>query len=95
MMELARAVERCLNREVRPYLHIHAGEASLVSVEGGIVTLRFEGACRGCPLRPVTLLSLIRRPLLKIPGVLDVQAMGVRLTESILKAFGQTAEPLS
>jgi Fe-S cluster biogenesis protein NfuA len=86
-MELEEAVQRCLNREARPYLHIHGGELSLVSVVDGMVTLRFEGACRGCPLRPVTLLSLIRKPLLRVPGVTNVQAVGLKITESTLRAF--------
>lgn len=89
MTELAETVQRCLNSEVRPYLHIHGGEVSLISIGDGVVTLRFEGACRACPLRPVTLLWQIRRPLLKIPGVINVQAIGLRVTESTLRAFSQ------
>jgi Fe-S cluster biogenesis protein NfuA len=87
--DLTETVQRCLNREVRPYLHIHGGEITLISVEDGVVTLRFEGACRGCPLRPVTLLWQIQRPLLKVPGIVNVQALGLKITESTLKAFDQ------
>ena len=93
MTNLAETVQQCLNREVRPYLHIHGGEVTLVSVEDGVAMLRFEGACRGCPLRPVTLLWQIRRPLLKIPGIVNVEAVGLRVTESTLKAFSRMAGP--
>ena len=92
MTEVERDVQRCLNREVRPHLQIHGGEISLVSVESGVVTLRFEGACRGCPLRPVTLLFLIRTTLLRVPGIVDVQALGLRLNAFTLRAFGKMME---
>ena len=41
--------------EVRPNLHAHEGDAHLVGVDDDRnVTLKIEGACRGCPLASMT-----------------------------------------
>lgn len=41
--------------EVRPSLRSHGGDAHLVSLDGGgNVTLKMEGACRGCPMSTLT-----------------------------------------
>ena len=60
---LALAVEGKLDARVRPLLQIHGGEVTLESVDDGQVRVRFEGACVGCPLRPVTLSVTIEREL--------------------------------
>jgi Fe-S cluster biogenesis protein NfuA len=77
---LALAVERRLDTRVRPLLQIHGGEVSLVSVDDGHVQVRFEGACVGCPLRPVTLSLTVERELGAIEGVESVGAAGVRVS---------------
>ena len=41
--------------EVRPYLETHGGNVELVGVEDGVVHLRLEGSCSGCPSSRVTL----------------------------------------
>jgi Fe-S cluster biogenesis protein NfuA/nitrite reductase/ring-hydroxylating ferredoxin subunit len=41
--------------EVRPYLESHGGNVELVSVEDGVVGLRLEGSCSGCPSSAATL----------------------------------------
>lgn len=40
---------------LRPAVHAHGGEIEVVAVEGGVVRLKFRGACGGCALAPVTL----------------------------------------
>jgi Fe-S cluster biogenesis protein NfuA len=77
---LAAAVERKLDSRVRPLLQIHGGEVTLVSVDGGHVHVRFEGACVGCPLRPVTLSVTVERELGAVDGVESVSATGVRVS---------------
>lgn len=52
--ELGRRVERALEK-VRPYLHSHGGNVELVGIEEGLVRLRLEGSCLGCPSSRETL----------------------------------------
>ena len=77
---LALAVEGKLDARVRPLLQIHGGEVTLESVDNGQVRVRFEGACVGCPLRPVTLSVTIERELSGIAGVASVSTTGVRVS---------------
>lgn len=94
---LALAVERKLETRVRPLLQIHGGEVSLVSVEAGHVQVRFEGACVGCPLRPVTLSLTVERELGAVEGVESVSAAGVRVSPHAARrmsaAFAGHLEP--
>ena len=41
--------------EVRPYLVAHGGGVELLGVADGVVRLRLEGACNGCPSSALTL----------------------------------------
>jgi Fe-S cluster biogenesis protein NfuA/nitrite reductase/ring-hydroxylating ferredoxin subunit len=41
--------------EVRPYLASHGGGVELVGIDGGVVRLRLEGHCNGCPSSTATL----------------------------------------
>ena len=77
---LALAVERKLDARVRPLLQVHGGEVSVLSVADGHVDVRFEGACVGCPLRPVTLSLTVQRELGSVAGVKSVTAAGVRMS---------------
>lgn len=47
-------VEQALE-SVRPHLHSHGGDMEVVTVEDGIVRLRLEGTCDGCPASAMTL----------------------------------------
>jgi Fe-S cluster biogenesis protein NfuA/nitrite reductase/ring-hydroxylating ferredoxin subunit len=40
---------------VRPYLRSHQGDVSLLGLEDGVVRLRMEGSCQGCPSSAMTL----------------------------------------
>jgi Fe-S cluster biogenesis protein NfuA len=80
---LAEAVEHKLQSRVRPLLQIHGGEVTLLSVDGGHVHVRFEGACVGCPLRPVTLSLTVERELGAVDGVESVSAAGVRVSPHV------------
>jgi Fe-S cluster biogenesis protein NfuA len=57
---LAQRVERGLEK-VRPALGSHGGDVHLVSVdeETGVVRLRLEGSCDGCPASSATLRHLV------------------------------------
>lgn len=63
-------VEKALN-DIRPQLQADGGDVELVEVEeGGIVKVRLQGACAGCPMSQMTLKQGIEAYLKKIvPGV--------------------------
>lgn len=78
-------VEACLAAQVRPFLKVHGGDCELVSVEQGVVTIRFLMACSACKLRPLTLLAGIRPRLLAVEGVSDVVAVGVGVSSNAVQ----------
>ncbi|MFW5989434.1 MAG: NifU family protein [Desulfosudaceae bacterium] len=50
-----------LLEEIRPRLQADGGDVELISVEGGLVKVRLQGACSGCPMAQVTLKDGIER----------------------------------
>ena len=65
-------IERVLE-EIKPYLQADGGDVELVSVEDGVVKVRFLGGCAGCPFKTTTLKSGIERYLKeKLPEVKEV-----------------------
>ena len=68
-------VEAALN-EIRPMLQADGGDVELVEVEGGVVKVRLQGACAGCPMSQMTLKNGIERILKeKIPEIESVEAV--------------------
>ena len=65
-------VQAVLNK-IRPMLQADGGDVELVDVEDGVVRVRLQGACVGCPMSQMTLKNGIER-LLKndIPEVQSV-----------------------
>lgn len=55
-------VRRALE-ELRPALQVDGGDAELVSVEEGVVTVRLIGACDGCPMASDTLVDFVAEQL--------------------------------
>ena len=67
-------VEKVLN-EIRPMLQRDGGDVELVSVEDGVVKVRLQGACAGCPMSQMTLRNGIEKVLKeKVPEVTAVEA---------------------
>lgn len=62
--------------DIRPYARSHGGDIELIGVaEDGAVSIRFRGACVGCPLSAITLKQGIEERLLhSVPGVTRVIA---------------------
>ena len=59
--------------KIRPTLQADGGDVELVDVQDGEVTVRLQGACRGCPMSQVTLKDGIEKFLKKeIPEVKSV-----------------------
>ena len=50
----AAAAEAALER-VRPYLHSHGGDVSVLAARAGVVRVRLSGACSGCTASTITL----------------------------------------
>lgn len=63
--------------KVRPMLQADGGDVELVDVlDNGIVQVRLQGACKGCPMSQMTLKNGIERVILKeIPEVKGVEAV--------------------
>jgi Fe-S cluster biogenesis protein NfuA len=63
--------------QVRPALQRDGGDVELVEVtEDGIVKVRLQGACQGCPMAQMTLQMGIERVLKEmVPDVKSVQAV--------------------
>lgn len=67
-------VEAVINK-IRPMLQADGGDVELVDVEDGIVKVRLQGACAGCPMSQMTLKNGIERFLKKeIPEVKSVES---------------------
>jgi len=47
--------------KIRPMLQRDGGDVELVSVEEGVVKVRLQGACKGCPMSQMTLKNGIER----------------------------------
>jgi Fe-S cluster biogenesis protein NfuA/nitrite reductase/ring-hydroxylating ferredoxin subunit len=61
---------------VRPQLHSHGGDVSLVRVEDGTAFVRLEGACNGCSMSSVTLRNLVEEALVaEVPAVTAVEVV--------------------
>jgi Fe-S cluster biogenesis protein NfuA len=71
---------------VRPYLAGHGGGVELLGVEDGVVRLRLEGACHGCPSSSLTLRAAVEEAVMKAaPDVERIDADGVVEPSSLLQ----------
>ena len=42
-------VEEILDREIRPGLQADGGDLEILELDGNILTIKYQGACGGCP----------------------------------------------
>ncbi|MCF8070112.1 MAG: NifU family protein [Desulfobacterales bacterium] len=62
--------------KVRPMLQADGGDVELVSIEDGVVNVRLQGACAGCPMSQMTLKNGIEKMLKKeVPEVKSVESV--------------------
>ena len=62
--------------KIRPALQRDGGDVELVGVEDGVVKVRLQGACKGCPMSQMTLKNGIEKYLQKeIPEVVRVEGV--------------------
>jgi len=63
--------------EIRPMLQADGGDVELVEVtEDGIVRVRLQGACQGCPMSQITVKNGIERLLKeRVASVTEVESV--------------------
>lgn len=68
-------VEKALDA-IRPALQADGGDVELVDIEDGVVRVRLQGACSGCPMSAMTLQMGIERILKQqVPEVKSVESV--------------------
>lgn len=68
--------------DVSTRMRSHAGGVEVVSAaDDGRVELRFTGMCCGCPYKVLTWEATVEPALRAVPGVMHVDAPGVRVSD--------------
>lgn len=74
MQNLNDEVEAALEK-IREGLRVDGGDVELVDINDGIVTVRLQGHCAGCPFSQMTLKNFIEKELMKsVSGVKGVES---------------------
>jgi len=64
--------------QVRPYLRSHGGGVELLDITDGVVRLRLEGSCDGCPSSAATMAQTVEEAILaNAPDVTAVEVDGM------------------
>ena len=58
-------IQMFIDEEINPMLATHGGGCSVVDFSEGVLKLRFEGGCAGCPSRQATLLNAVSPALMQ------------------------------
>ncbi len=67
-------IQKALDK-IRPMLQADGGDVEFVDVEDGVVKVRLQGACAGCPMSQMTLKNGIEKILKKeIPEIKSVES---------------------
>lgn len=75
MQNLRDEVEAALER-IRTGLRVEGGDVQLVDIEDGIVKVKLQGSCAGCPFSQMTLKNFIEKEIKKsVTGVKGVVAV--------------------
>lgn len=62
-MDITTQIEAVLEQKVRPVLHGHSGDVTLLSCTDGVVHIELLGACSGCPSADLSTRSMIEELL--------------------------------
>lgn len=69
-------IKQVLEENVKPMLKMHLGSLDFIDFQNGVVSVRFQGTCKGCPLSNLTLKTGIESILKeKVSGVERVEAV--------------------
>jgi Fe-S cluster biogenesis protein NfuA len=64
--------------KVRPLLHSHGGDVELLGIDNGLVRLRLEGSCHGCPSSTLTLKNAIQEAIYEFaPDISGLDVAGL------------------
>jgi Fe-S cluster biogenesis protein NfuA len=75
MQNLRDEVEAALER-IRAGLRVEGGDVQLVGIDDGIIKVKLQGSCAGCPFSQMTLKNFIEKEIKKsVPGVKGVVAV--------------------
>lgn len=75
MQNLRDEVEAALER-IRTGLRVEGGDVQLVGIDDGIVKVKLQGSCAGCPFSQMTLKNFIEKEIKKsVSGVKGVVAV--------------------
>ena len=91
--DIALRVERALE-SVRPSLRSHGGEVSLLGVSGGVVRLKMEGSCHGCPSSAPRSRTRSKRPsMAAAPEMASIEVAGLEPDPPGFVSIGQLKGP--
>jgi len=95
--EVVQSIKEILETRVRPAVQEDGGDIEYRGFQDGVVLLRMQGSCSGCPSSSVTLKGGIERMLMHwIPEVQGVMAVSDEDLEKInMDSFQQTEKILS
>ncbi len=75
MQDLKDNVEAALDK-IRTALRTEGGDVKLVGIDDGIVKVKLQGSCAGCPFSQMTIKNFIEKELKKsVAGVKGVEAV--------------------
>lgn len=87
--EIREKVEKEIEK-IRPKLQMDGGDVSLVGIEDGVVKLKLEGTCKGCPMSAVTIHMGIEQELKKtVPEIKSVEAVNVNVPPQMMERIRQ------
>lgn len=69
-------VKEVIEKEIQPFLMMEGGSIELVGVDDGVVKVKLQGACAGCPMSQFTLVNFVEATLKeRIPEVKRVMSV--------------------
>ena len=89
-LDLEARVRQALDK-VRPYLRSHGGNVELLGVDEGVVRLRLEGSCHGCPSSAATMRQTIEEAILRQGAGRDARWKSRGVTEDAARPRGTAA----
>lgn len=66
-------IEAVIDERIRPSLNFHGGDIKIVSLENGVLKVRFTGNCSTCPSARITLEEIVKEEIAAaFPEIKDV-----------------------
>lgn len=71
--------------KVKGRLRGHGGDVVVEKVDDGVVSLDFQGACRGCPALSFTYLAVVEPTVREVPGVRDIEIARSAISPAVIR----------